>query len=69
MSGHGYRYVGQGERYRGVPSRDLTQDEFEALGPLEQRTVTTSGGFEPMTAKDAKAAEADAQADAGTGEK
>ncbi len=45
---NGYRYVGQGERWRGVPSRDLTQDEFDRLGPLEQRTVWESGAWEPV---------------------
>lgn len=54
MSGHGYRYVGKGARYRGVPSRDLTQDEYERLGPLEQRTVRESGGYEPMTVPNAE---------------
>ena len=42
MSGHGYRYVGQGERYRGVPSRDLTQDEFEARNVVFQRDDRTN---------------------------
>lgn len=55
MSGHGYRYVGNGERWRGVPPRDLTQEEFEALGPLAKRTVIESGAYEPVKAPTAPA--------------
>lgn len=61
MSGHGYRYVGNGERWRGVPARDLTQEDYDALGPLEQRTVRESGGYAEVTAKEAKEAEAEAR--------
>ncbi len=31
-----------------MPSRDLSQEEFERLGPLEQRTVWESGGWEAI---------------------
>jgi membrane protein involved in colicin uptake len=63
MSGYGYRFIGGAERWRGVPGRDLSQDEFEALGPLEQRTVTEGGGYQAITAKEAKeAAKAEAEA-------
>lgn len=42
----GYRYIGDPEdRWRGVPGRDLTQDDYDALGPLERRTVTESGAW------------------------
>lgn len=51
MSGNGYRYTGEGERYRGVPARDITQAEYEALGPLEQRTVLTSGAYKEAPAQ------------------
>lgn len=61
MSGHGYRYVGDGERWRGVPARDMTQEEFDGLGPLEQRTVREGGGYEKVSAKEAKEAAAEAQ--------
>ena len=63
MSGHGYRYVGKGERYRGVPARDLTQAEYDALSPLEQRTVTESGAYKPLTAKQAEEAGPDSGKD------
>lgn len=60
---HGYRYVGNGQRWHGVPARDLTQEEFERLGPLEQRAVREGGGYEAVKAKDAKAAERQAEAE------
>jgi membrane protein involved in colicin uptake len=44
-----------------VPSRDLTQDEFDRLGPLEQRTVREGGGYEAITAKEAKDTAAEAK--------
>lgn len=50
MSGHGYRYVGKGETWRGVPSRDLTQEQYDRLGPREQRTVDESGAWKPNPA-------------------
>lgn len=61
MSKHGYRYVGKGERFRGVPSRDLTQTQYDTLTPLDQRTVLESGAWEPITAKEAKEAEQEAK--------
>lgn len=64
MSGHGYRYVGDGERWRGVPARDLTQEEYEQLGPLEQRTVREGGGYSEITADEAKRAAKEAEAEA-----
>lgn len=57
MTGHGYRYTGKGERFRAVPPRDLTQDFYDNLSPLDQRTVLTSGAYEPMGAAEAKKAE------------
>lgn len=48
MSGHGYRYVGKGDRFDGVPPRNLTQTQYDALSPLAQRTVDTSGAYEPI---------------------
>ncbi len=42
---NGYRYIGTGERFRGVPARDLTQAEYDALGPREQRSVVESGAY------------------------
>lgn len=62
MSGHGYRYVGDGDRFRGVPARDLTQEEFDRLGPLEQRTVRESGAYEAISAKEARESAAEAKA-------
>lgn len=49
---NGYRYTGSGERFRGVPARDLTQDEFDRLGPLEQRRVTESGVYRQIELTD-----------------
>ena len=51
MSGNGYRYTGQGEQFRGVPARDITQGEYDLLGPREQRTVDESGAYEPVKAE------------------
>lgn len=56
---NGYRWIGGDTTWRGVPSRDLSQDDFERLGPLEQRTVTTSGAWEAV-----KGAKPDKPADA-----
>lgn len=50
MSENGYRYTGKGERFRGVPARDITQEEYDRLGPREQRTVDESGAYKPMAA-------------------
>jgi len=47
MSTNGYRYIGNGAHWAGVPARDLTKDEFDRLGPLQKRAVTTGGGYEP----------------------
>lgn len=44
---NGYRYTGSGERYACVPARDLTQEEYDRLGPLEQRTVDESEFYKP----------------------
>lgn len=48
---NGYRYTGSGERFRGVPARDITQEEFDRLGPLEQRRVTESDLYKPVKAE------------------
>lgn len=45
---NGYRYVGQGETYRALPPRDLTQEEYDSLPLLEQRTVLESGAYEAI---------------------
>lgn len=52
MSNHGYRYAGTGERYRGVPARDLSQREYDALGPREQRSVVESGAYQEIVLTD-----------------
>lgn len=49
---NGYRYIGTGERFRGVPARDLTQVEYDALGPREQRSVVESGAYEAIVLTD-----------------
>lgn len=50
MSENGYRYTGGGAQFRGVPARDITQAEYDTLGPREQRTVKESGVYKPMAA-------------------
>lgn len=45
---NGFRYTGNGKRFRGVPVRDLTQQEYDALGPREQRSVVESGAYEAV---------------------
>lgn len=44
---HGYRFVPGRGRHYGVPARDLTQDEFEALEPAKRRIVRHSPAYEP----------------------
>lgn len=34
-----YKYVGKEKYVMGVPRRDLTEDEWEALTPLEKRVA------------------------------
>lgn len=52
---NGFTFVEGKGRHYGVPARDLTQDEFEALTPTEQRVVRESpaykgkGGNPPKT--------------------
>jgi len=41
---NGYSYTGEGRHY-GIPTRDLTQDEFEALAPDQQRIVRESPAY------------------------
>lgn len=42
-----YRYVATGgEHFVGVPPRDLTEEEFEALGDEDKHNVTESGLYE-----------------------
>lgn len=39
----GWKYTGKGERVSyGVPTRDLSAEEFERLNPLDQRHVMQS---------------------------
>lgn len=52
MSNHGYRYTGTGERFRGVPARDLSQREYDALGTREQRSVVESGVYQEVVLTD-----------------
>lgn len=59
---NGYRYTGDGQQFRGVPARDITQEEYEALGPREQRSVDESGAYKPIEAKVDKPAPAKAEA-------
>ena len=47
---NGYRYTGSGERPRGIPARDISHEEFDRMGPLEQRRVRESGVFAPVKA-------------------
>lgn len=53
---NGYRYVGNGESYRTVPTRDITQDEYDALPILAQRAVDESGAYEPIVPEKKEAA-------------
>lgn len=42
-----YRYVATGgEHFVGVPPRDLTQEEFDALSEDDRTNVTVSGLYE-----------------------
>lgn len=46
--GIAYRYVRNehGYHFPGIPARDLTQDEFDALSDEDKRNVTESGVYE-----------------------
>lgn len=46
------RYVGNGKQYFiGVPTRDLTKEEYDALDPLARRDVDASDLYERAGAK------------------
>lgn len=62
MSGNGFRYTGNGKRFRGVPARDLTQHEYDRLGPRERRSVIKSGAYEAIELADLKLDELKAMA-------
>jgi len=38
-----YRYVGNGDHFAGIPMRDLSKEEFEALTDEQKADVTKSG--------------------------
>lgn len=38
-----YKYVGNGDHFVGIPQRDLTKDEFDALSDADKENVTKSG--------------------------
>jgi hypothetical protein len=62
MSTHGFKYVGAGARVSyGVPARDLSAEAFARLNPLDQRHVEQSDLYQPITAAEAKQAEAEAK--------
>jgi hypothetical protein len=46
-----YRYLGTGEFYNGIPARDLTQGDFDALGEQEQAIVRTGDLYRDLAAK------------------
>lgn len=60
MSATGFVYKGPGRAY-GVPARDITAEEFEALNGRQRGIVLRSGWYQPAKAeaprKDAKADE------------
>lgn len=41
-----YKYVGNGDYLFGVPARDLTKDEFDALNDEQKDAVKKSGVYE-----------------------
>lgn len=46
-----WKYVGKGERISyGVPTRDLSADEFKRLNPLDQRHVMKSDLYREVKA-------------------
>lgn len=63
MSATGYTYKGPGRVY-GVPARDITAEEFEALTGRQRRVVLHSGWYQPAKAKaKAEAPKKDASTD------
>lgn len=61
-----FRYDASKGRFRNVPNRDLTQAQFAALDPGQQRTVLTSGAWSqteaPQRIEDMRRADLDALA-------
>lgn len=49
-----YRYTGKnGEAYRSIPARDLTQVDFDRLGLIEQSAVERGDLYKKVEAKKA----------------
>lgn len=49
-----FRYVGKnGEFYRSVPARDLTQVDYDRLGLIEQHAVDTGALYKRVETKKA----------------
>ena len=48
------RYVGDGDYILGVPARDLTKDEFEALSEAQKKQCKESGLYVMPGKKEAK---------------
>ena len=40
-----YRYDASKGRFSGVPARDITAEQFDAMGPREKRIVRLSGAY------------------------
>lgn len=44
-----HRYIGEGgAHFIGIPARDLTADEFDALDEQQRAAVTGGGIYEPV---------------------
>lgn len=40
-----FKYIGGGDNFVGIPARDLTKDDFDALSDEQQKIVTKSGVY------------------------
>ena len=40
-----YKYAGDGDHFIGVPARDLTKEDFEALSDEQKEAVKKSGTY------------------------
>ena len=63
----GWKYVGTGARVSfGVPTRDISAEEFARLNPLDQRHVEHSDLYKPVASGKAEAKPADAEKKGGS---
>jgi hypothetical protein len=58
---NGYKYDPTKGTHFGIPQRDLTAGEVEAMGPMEQRTVRLSPAYRELTDDEVRQAQVEAE--------